>query len=90
MVLQANNDAEGDAGDAAEGGGGEENANNAEDHADEEENNAANQDAENGAQNGDGQLIIIIQQIPAAIILNVQEKPNIVSTEVQDSQQKIV
>lgn len=55
MVLQANNEAGGGAGDAAEGGGGEENADNAEDHADDEENNAANQDAENGAQNGDGQ-----------------------------------
>lgn len=52
-----NNDAGGGAGDAAEGGGGGENVNHPQDIPEEEGNNAANQDAENGAHNGDGQYL---------------------------------
>lgn len=54
MLLQVNNDAGGGAGDAAEGVGAGENVNNAQEAPEEEDNNGANQDAENGANNGDG------------------------------------
>ena len=54
LLLQVNNDAGGGAGDAAEGGGAGENVNNAQEAPEEEDNNGANQDAENGAHNGDG------------------------------------
>ena len=56
LLIQINNDPGGGAENAAaEGGGDGENVNQPQDIPEEEGNNGANQDAENGAQNGDGQ-----------------------------------